>query len=46
MSLTWNPQRSGNIANAVCTAVLVFAVIYFFGHIVAAWLRGSFGGWR
>jgi hypothetical protein len=29
-------------ANRICTALLIFAVLYFVGHILAAWLRGSF----
>ncbi len=28
------------------TAVIVGAALYFGGHVLAAWLRGSFGGWR
>ena len=26
--------------------VLFGGALYFLGHIVAAWMRGSFGGWR
>jgi hypothetical protein len=30
------------IAEGVATAVLVFGTLYIFGHVIAAWLRGSF----
>lgn len=30
------------IADICCAFFIVFAVLYFCGHIFAAWLRGSF----
>jgi len=30
------------IAEAVATLVLIGGALYFFGHAIAAWLRGSF----
>jgi len=30
------------IANVLCTAVLIFAVAYFGGHVIAAWINGAF----
>ena len=46
MSLTWNPKRTEKLANRTATVLLVLAAIYFAVHILAAWLRGSLGGWR
>jgi hypothetical protein len=30
------------IAETVATVVMAFAVFYFSGHAIAAWLRGAF----
>ena len=30
------------IADAACTFLMLAAALYFFGHILAAWMRGSF----
>lgn len=30
------------IAEATCTLVLIFAVLYFGGHVIAAWINGVF----
>lgn len=49
MSLTWNnenrvaqPSVVDLAINRACTVILIFAALYLAGHIVAAWLRGSF----
>jgi hypothetical protein len=33
---------SERIAEVVVALVFMFAVVYFSGHVVAAWLRGAF----
>jgi hypothetical protein len=30
------------IAEGVATAALLFGTLYILGHVIAAWLRGSF----
>lgn len=30
------------VADALCTVLMVLGAAYFLGHILAAWLRGSF----
>lgn len=30
------------ICEVICAAVIIFAVFYFGGHIIAAWLHGAF----
>jgi hypothetical protein len=33
---------SEKLADMVCTVLIIAASVYFFAHIAAAWLRGSF----
>jgi hypothetical protein len=43
--IAWGKQpgeRAGRIAERIATAVIVFYALYFGGHVIAAWLRGSF----
>ncbi len=47
MSLIWNPKsRAEKWAERAATSVIILAALYFLGHVIAAWSRGSFGGWR
>jgi hypothetical protein len=46
MSFIWNsdsPSRSAEKRiNRACTVALILSALYLAGHILAAWLRGSF----